>query len=210
MVMISALNATQQSSYFQKPVNNKVSFAGINNNLQQDTVSFNGAIDSAGNALKTKGGKIGLLGAALLLLGGLVAAPKALAHRVYINGTEVQHVHKVPANTSFEFSVGSGGWALRTYTTEQSVVHPGMQEYQKVPGGWVPVTRVYDSHNNLQYFQEGRKIPGRTPVVIVPPTMPDWAREQIRIIPHGSTIIVPAPGHHHFPPGGHHHHHHHR
>lgn len=175
-----------------------ISSPGFSKGLKQDTVSFSG-LQSMGKALNTKGGKLGIAGAAFLLLLG-VMAPKASAHRLVDETyTPVKHVHKHDAHVQFYFD-SHGNFGIGTHSGG-SRVDPGKQELEAVFNrggnhiGWRPITRVFND-NNVQtdvikspnIIRNQRHIPNCKPI-------PNWGCEMIEHHHHhtgGSiTIVVP-------------------
>lgn len=212
MVMINA-KVNPQVRMLQKVTPSPIAFkANQNINVSQsDTVCFTGGLDSAGKMLKSKTGKLGMLGIAFLALLGL-AAPKASAHTIYDqSGNMIKHEHVYQSSISVNVD-RHGNWSISAGTGSR--IDPGMQEYQREynrfgkPVGWREVTRVFDASNNQIGLKTGALIrqqyPGNPDFNQIPP----WVRHMMDNIPRGTTIIIPGPGHNHphHPP----HHHHHR
>ncbi|MGD9580763.1 MAG: hypothetical protein AB7V50_05285 [Vampirovibrionia bacterium] len=174
--------------------------------LQQDTVSFNGGLDKAASLAKTKGGKLGLLGIALLSLIGVASTAKA--HTIYANdGRPLAHEHVMPGQQSTRVYVDNyGNWGINVRESGGFVRNdPGDQEMMKIGRNtWQEVRRVYDQYDNQIDMKRGQIVKRSCPMDCQPGyNIPPEVRFHFDNMQPGQTIIITPPphrghGHKHF------------
>lgn len=163
-----------------------------------DNVTFTGLP----KFLTSKGGKLGLLGAGLLLLSGCTATiytTRTHHNRTFYGPPPVITPSQTNHNRVMVYVDNHGNWGVKA-VQGTSYVPPGMIEYERVftdghAAGWRKITRVHNGHGKV-IIRRGGVI--RQPYPCGPHT-PPWMRNHMRGMRHGHTIVVPPS----FPPPHH-------